>query len=232
MRYVPIKSDEQQSLLIIHRARDLFVRQRTQLINAIRGHLAEVGLIRAQGVANVVHLLDDMRKDAAIPEHARVIIELLAEQLSAINQQIDKIEERVVACHKANPVSQRLSTIPGIGPVIGTAIAATVADPAAFRSGREFAAWLGLTPTQKSSGGKQRLGRISRKGDQYIRRLLIIGAQTVVLRSKAARANPWIQGLLARCARLKVAVALANKMARIAWAVMAKGEPYRQIAMA
>ena len=232
MRYVPIKSDEQQSLLIIHRARDLLVRQRTQLINAIRGHLAEVGLIRAQGVANVVRLLDDMRKDAAIPEHARVIIELLAEQLSAINQQIDKIEERVVACHKANPVSQRLSTIPGIGPVIGTAIAATVADPAAFRSGREFAAWLGLTPTQKSSGGKQRLGRISRKGDQYIRRLLIIGAQTVLLRSKAARANPWIQGLLARCARLKVAVALANKMAQIAWAVMAKGEPYRQIAMA
>jgi transposase len=137
-----------------------------------------------------------------------------------------------VACHKATAVSQRLSTIPGIGPVIATAIAATVADPAAFRSGREFAAWLGLTPMQKSTGGKQRLGRISRKGDQYIRRLLIIGAQTVLLRSKAAKANPWIQSLLARCARLKVAVALANKMARIAWAVMAKGEAYRQIATA
>ena len=129
-------------------------------------------------------------------------------------------------------MSQRLATIPGIGPVIATAIAATVADPSAFRSGREFAAWLGLTPTQRSTGGKQRLGRISRKGDQYIRRLLIIGAQTVLLRSKAAKANPWIQNLLARCARLKVAVALANKMARIAWAVMAKGEPYRQIASA
>jgi transposase len=127
-------------------------------------------------------------------------------------------------------VSQRLATIPGIGPLIATAIAATVADPSAFRSGREFAAWLGLTPMQRSTGGKQRLGRISRKGDQYIRRLLIIGAQTVLLRSKAAKANPWIQSLLARCARLKVAVALANKMARIAWAVMAKGEPYRQIA--
>ncbi len=229
MRYVAIKSEEQQSVLVVHRARDLLVRQRTQLINAIRGHLAEFGLVQAQGASNVVRLLDAMREDAAIPDHARVIIELLAEQLGALEERIDLVEARIAACHKANAVSQRLATIPGIGPIIATAITATVADPAAFRSGREFAAWLGLTPVQKSTGGKQRLGRISRKGDQYIRRLLIIGAQTVLLRSKAARANPWIQNLLARCARLKVAVALANKMARIAWAVMAKGEPYRPI---
>jgi transposase len=232
MRFVPIKSVEQQSLLVMHRARDLLVRQRTQLINAIRGHLAEFGLIQAQGVSNVARLLRDMREDIVVPEPARVVIELFAEQLGALEERIDLIEARLAAWHKASEVSRRLATIPGIGPIIATAITATVADPSAFRSGREFAAWLGLTPTQRSTGGKQRLGRISRKGDQYIRRLLIIGAQTVLLRSKAAKANAWIQGLLARCPRLKVAVALANKMARIAWAVMAKGEPYRQIASA
>jgi transposase len=232
MRYVPIKTEEQQAVLVMHRARDLLVRQRTQLINAIRGHLAEFGLIQAQGVSNVGRLLDAMRGDAAIPDDARGTIELLAEQLGALEERINRVEARIAACHKGNAVSQRLATIPGIGPLIATAITATVADPAAFRSGREFAAWLGLTPVQKSTGGKQRLGRISRKGDQYIRRLLIIGAQTALLRSKVARTNPWIQSLLARCARLKVAVALANKMARVAWAVMAKGESYRLTASA
>ena len=232
MRFVPIKSEEQQAVLVMHRARDLLVRQRTQLINAIRGHLAEFGLVQARGVPNVGRLLADMRADAALPEQARMIIDILAEQLGAIGEKIGRIEARIAACHKASIVSQRLATIPGIGPIIATAMAATVADPTAFRSGREFAAWLGLTPRQKSTGGKQRLGRISRKGDQYIRRLLIVGAQTALLRSKAARADPWIQGLLARCARLKVAVALANKMARIAWAVMVRGEPYRQSATA
>jgi transposase len=232
MRYVPIKSREQQSVLVMHRARDLLVRQRTQLVNAIRGHLAEFGLIQAQGVPNVARLLNDMRECSVIPEDACAVIELLAEQLGGLDAQIRRIEARITAWHRASGVSQRLATIPGIGPIIATAITAAVADPAAFRNGREFAAWLGLTPMQKSTGGKQRLGRISRKGDQYIRRLLIIGAQTALLRSKAARANSWIQALLARCARLKVAVALANKMARIAWAVMAKGEPYRQIATA
>jgi transposase len=232
MRYVPIKSEEQQSILVMHRGRDLLVRQRTQLINAIRGHLAEFGLVGAQGVPNVIRLLDAMQEDASIPEHARAVIELFAEQLSAVDTRIRRIERWIAACHKASAVSQLLATIPGVGPTIATAIVATVADPRAFRSGREFAAWLGLTPRQNSTGGKQRLGRISRKGDQYIRRLLIIGAQTVLLRSKAAKADPWIQNLLARCARLKVAVALANKMARIAWAVMAKGEPYRQRAAA
>jgi transposase len=230
MRYVPIKSEEQQSILVMHRGRDLLVRQRTQLINAIRGHLAEFGLVAAQGVPNVGRLLDAMQEDASVPEHARAVIELFAEQLSAVDTAIRRIERRIAACHKASAVSQRLATIPGVGPTIATAIVATVADPRAFRSGREFAAWLGLTPRQNSTGGKQRLGRISRKGDQYIRRLLIIGAQTVLLRSKAARANPWIQNLVARCARLKVAVALANKMARIAWAIMVRGVPYRQSA--
>jgi transposase len=232
MRFVRVKTEEQQAVLVMHRARDLLVRQRTQLINAFRGHAAEFGIIAAQGRWNVTRLLTTIRECGAVPEPARAIVEMLASQLDAIGERIDEIDDRILAWHKANPVSQRLATIPGIGPLIGTAIAATVADPAAFRSAREFAAWIGLTPRQKSTGGKQRLGRISRQGDQYIRRLLIIGAQTTLLRSKAARANSWIQSLLARCPRLKVAVALANKTARIAWALMAKGESYRPMASA
>ena len=232
MRFVAIKTEEQQGVLVMHRARDLLVRQRTQLINALRGHAAEFGVIGAQGRWNVARLLATLREDGVVPESARAMIEMLAAQLDAANERIDEVDARINAWHKVNPVSQRLATIPGIGPLIGTAIAATVADPAAFRNAREFAAWVGLTPRQKSTGGKQRLGRISRQGDQYIRRLLIIGAQTTLLRSKAARANPWIQSLLARCPRLKVAVALANKTARIAWALMTKGGTYRQLAAA
>ena len=133
-----------------------------------------------------------------------------------------------MAWHRANPVSQRLAKIPGIGPLTASAIVATVPDPSVFRSGRAFAAWLGLTPRQHSTGGKERLGRISRQGNRSVRQLLIVGAHSALLRSKEIRANAWVQGLLGRCARLKVAVALANKRARIAWAVMAKGESYRR----
>jgi transposase len=232
MRFVPIKNEEQQAVLVMHRARELLVRQRTQLINALRGHLAEFGLIEAQGTAHVQRLLENMRTDITVPDLARMTLECLAAALNALEEQIDAVEVKIAAWHKASPVSRRLATIPGIGPLIASAITATVADAAAFRSGREFAAWLGLTPGQKSTGGKQRLGRITRRGDQYLRRLLIVGAQTVLLRSKAAKANPWIQGLLARCARLKVAVALANKTARIAWAIMLREESYRPIAAA
>jgi transposase len=232
MRFVPIKSEEQQAVLVLHRARELLVRQRTQLINALRGHLAEFGLIEAQGPSHIRRLLETMRTDTAVPELARATLDCLASALDAVDAQIAAVEAKIGAWHKANPISQRLATVPGIGPLIASAITATVADAAAFRSGREFAAWLGLTPRQKSTGGKQRLGRITRRGDQYLRRLLIVGAQTVLLRSKAAKANPWIQGLLVRCARLKVAVALANKTARIAWAIMLRGESYRPTATA
>ena len=232
MRFVPIKSEEQQAVLVLHRARELLVRQRTQLINALRGHLAEFGLIEAQGPSHVRRLLETMRTDTAVPDLARVTLDCLASALDAVDAQIEAVEAKIGAWHRANPTSQRLATVPGIGPLIASAITATVADAAAFRSGREFAAWLGLTPRQKSTGGKQRLGKITRRGDQYLRRLLIVGAQTVLLRSKAAKANPWIQGLLARCARLKVAVALANKTARIAWAIMFRGESYRPIVTA
>jgi transposase len=232
MRFVPVKEEAQQAALMLHRARDLLVRQRTQLINAVRGHLAEFGIVEAQGAWNLPRVLAHLETEGELPEVARQILRLLAAQLDEAEQRIEDLDARIAAWHKASPASQRLATIPGIGPLVATAITATIADPSTFRSGREFAAWLGLVPRQRSTGGKQRLGRISREGDGYIRRLLIIGAQAVLLRSKAAHADPWMQGLLARRPRLVVAVALANKTARVAWAVMTKGQPYRQPAVA
>jgi transposase len=232
MRFVPVKSEAQQAALMLHRARDLLMRQRTQLINAVRGHLAEFGIIEAQGAWNLPRVLAHLKTEGELPEAARQVLQLLATQLDEAESRIEELDAQIVAWHKASPVSQRLATIPGVGPLIATAIAATVPDAGAFRSGREFAAWLGLVPRQRSTGGKQRLGRISRAGDGYIRRLLIIGAQAVLLRSKAAQANPWVRGLLAKRPRLVVAVALANKTARIAWAVMTKGQTYRQPAAA
>ena len=232
MRFVPVKSEAQQAALMLHRARDLLVRQRTQLINAVRGHLAEFGIVEAQGAWNLPRVLAHLETEGELPEVARQILRLLAAQLDEAEQRIEDLDAQIAAWHKASPASQRLATIPGIGPLVATAITATIADPSTFRSGREFAAWLGLVPRQRSTGGKQRLGRISREGDGYIRRLLIIGAQAVLLRSKAAHADPWVQGLLARRPRLVVAVALANKTARVAWAVMTKGQSYRQPAVA
>ncbi|MEZ5934535.1 MAG: IS110 family transposase [Alphaproteobacteria bacterium] len=228
MRFVPVKTAEQQSALTMHRVRELLVRQRTQLINVVRGHLAEFGLVAAQGTWNVPRLLATMQGDQRVPELGRQVVELHCEELDEVGQRIAEVDARIVAWHKVHPVSQRLATIPGIGPLIAAAIAATMPDPNAFRSGRAFSAWLGLVPRQRSTGGKQRLGRISRLGDKYVRQLLIVGAQTVLLRSKAARSDVWIQSLLARRPRLVVAVALANKMARVAWAVMTHGQSYRQ----
>jgi transposase len=232
MRFVPVKGEAQQAALMLHRARDLLVRQRTQLINAVRGHLAEFGVIEAQGPWNVGRLLTGLEQEGLVPQLVQELVQLLAAQLADLEKRIREVDARILAWHKADAISQRLATIPGIGPLVATAIAATVPDPSTFRSGREFAAWLGLVPRQNSTGGKTRLGRTSRQGDAYIRRLLVIGAQSVLYCSKAARANPWIQGLLAKRPRMVVAVALANKTARIAWAVMARGAIYRIAAAA
>jgi transposase len=231
MRFVPIKSEDQQAALMLHRARDLLVRQRTQLINAIRGHLAEFGVIEAQGPWNVPRLLAGM-EEAGLPDLVPGLVRLLASQLEEVELRIDEIDTQITAWHKASPVSQRLAGVPGIGPLVATAIAATLPDPTVFRSGREFAAWLGLVPRQNSTGGKTRLGRTSRQGNAYIRRLLVIGAQSALFCSKATKANPWIQALLAKRPRLVVAVALANKMARIAWVLMARHTTYRAAAAA
>lgn len=232
MRFVAVKSAEQQSALMMHRARDLVVRQRTMLVNALRGHMAEFGFVAAQGLHNVAALIEIIRNgaDESIPEVARQVLIVIADQIAEVGVKISALEAQILAWHKSNPVSQRLATIPGIGPIIATAIAATVSDPGVFRSGREFAAWLGLVPRQNSTGGKARLGGISKRGDSYLRRLLINGAHAVLLRSKAGKTDSWLVSLRARKHRLVAAVAVANKTARIAWAVMSKGEVYRTVA--
>jgi transposase len=230
MRFVAIKSQEQQAVLVMHRTRDLLVRQRTQAANSLRSLLAEFGVAEAQGIGHLGRLRAHLETDT-VPEPGRKVLVLLAEQIDELEKRIAQVDAEILGWHRANQVSQRLAKIPGIGPVIASAIVATVADASVFRSGREFSAWLGLVPRQTSTGGKQRLGRITHQGDGYIRRLLIIGAQSALQGSREVRANGWVQGLLSRYARLKVAVALANKMARIAWALMAKGDVYRPAAV-
>jgi transposase len=233
MRFVPVKTTEQQAILMLHRTRDLLVRQRTQLINAMRAHLAEFGLIAAQGRDGLTTLIAIMKSEVSIPDLARKALHGLLGQLDALGQQISDIERHIHAEHRSNDTSRRLETIPGIGVIGATAIAAMVPDPTVFKSGRDFAAWIGLVPRQNSSGGKERLGSISKQGNRYLRRLLVVGA-TAVIRHVRTRPDkhPWLIQLLARKPAKVVAVALANKMARIAWAVLARGETYRAPALA
>lgn len=234
MRFVPVKTAEQQAAVLLHRGRERLVRQRTGLVNALRAHLAEFGIVAPQGLRNVGKLIAIVREetDARLPVVARQVLQVLAVQIEQLDTSVTKLERQLMAFHKSNPVSQRLATIPGIGPIIATAIATTVTQPSQFRSGREFAAWLGLVPRQNSTGGKTRLGGISKRGNRYLRRLMINGASANLLRSKATNANPWVIGLRRRRPTLVVAVALANKTARIAWAVMQHKEDYRRVAEA
>jgi transposase len=227
MRFVPVKTAEQQAALMLHRSRDLLVRQRTMLINSLRAHLAEFGVIEARGPSKIAPLMTLIESgDARVPDLARRALLPLIAQLRATETQIDAIGAEIMTWHQANDTSRRLATIPGIGPVIASAIAASVPDPSAFATGRQFAAWLGLVPRQTSTGGKPRLGRISKQGDANLRRLLIIGAQSVLRWVRPGKSNAWILALIARRPRKVAAVALANKMARIAWALMARGERY------
>jgi transposase len=230
MRFVRVKSAEQQGQLMQHRTRDLLMRQRTQLINALRAHLAELGIVAAQGDTGMKELLaivaDD--REPRLPIDARASVIVLAAQLEAVQTVIGAIEKRIKMQHRSNEASQRLETIPGIGVIGATAIAATVADPTVFRSGRDFAAWIGLVPRQDSTGGKQKLGPISKQGDQYLRRILIVGAIAMLRRALENPGKyPWLTQLLARRPFKVVAVALANKMARVAWALLARGGTYR-----
>ena len=230
MRFVRVKSAEQQGRLMQHRTRDLLLRQRTQVINALRAHLAELGITAAQGREGIKELLatiaDD--RDERLPIDARASLTVLAGQLQALQTLIGSIENRIIRQHRASEESKRLKTIPGIGIIGATTIAAIVTDPKAFRSGRDFAAWIGLVPRQDSTGGKQRLGPISKQGDRYLRRILVVGAHSVLRRAKhSPEKYPWLTQLLTRRPFKVVAVALANKMARIAWALLAKGGTYR-----
>ena len=234
MRFVPIKSTERQGVLVLHRTRELLVRQRTKLINAIRGHCAEFGLVAPQGPRRALELIEQVRDGAvpSLPEIACNALLILGEQLTILAAQIHALERRLLAWHRQNQASQRLATIPGVGIITATAMAASVTDPSLFRSGREFAAFLGLVPRQNSSGGKDKLGRISKKGDGYLRKLLVVGATSVIRRSRTAdlAAAPWVRALLERRPARVVTVAMANKTARIIWAVLTRGEVYRPTA--
>jgi transposase len=234
MCFVAVKTAEQQAAVLLHRGRERLVRQRTGLVNALRAHLAEFGIIAPQGLRHVSQLIAIVRdqEDARLPALAREVLQVLAAQIEQLEASVTELERQLLAWHRSNPVSRRLATIPGIGPIIATALAATVTEPSGFRSGREFAAWLGLVPRQHSSGGKTRLGGISKRGNRYLRRLLINGASANLLRSKATRVDPWVIGLRRRRPSLVVAVALANKTARIAWVVLQRQEDYRRVAAA
>jgi len=236
MRFVPVKSAERQSVLVLHRTRELLVRQRTMLINAIRGHCAEFGMIVAQGARRVAELLDEVRRNegAALPDLARSALLMLADQLGALAGQINRLDRRLLAWHRQNQTSQRLATIPGVGVITATALAASIPDPHLFRSGREFSAFLGLVPRQNSSGGKDKLGRISKMGDGYLRKLLVVGATSVIRRARtgSSASAGWITALLARRPARVVTVAMANKTARIVWAILARGGVYRPPVMA
>ena len=231
MRFVPVKSAERQSVLTLHRSRDLLMRQRTMILNAIRGHLAEFGIITAQGPHKLLNLIRTIRAGAlaALPEIALTAIECLGAQLDSLADQIRHLERQLMAWHREDETSQRLETIPGVGIITATALAASVPDPTVFKSGRQFAAFLGLVPRQNSSGGKDRLGRISKMGDAYLRRLLVVGATSVIRRAgtNPSATGAWVRGLLERKPARVATVAMANKTARIAWAVLARGETYR-----
>jgi len=235
MRFVAVKSAEQQGQLMQHRTRDLLIRQRTQTINALRAHLAELGIVAAQGRDGLKQLLTIIadEKDARLPIDARASLIVLAAQLQALQTMIGSIERRLLVQHRANEASKRLESVPGIGTIGASAIAATVTDPNAFRSGRDFAAWIGLVPRQDSTGGKQKLGPISKQGDRYLRRILVVGAHSLLRRAKQnPEKYPWLAQLLARRPFKVVAIALANKMARVAWALLARGGTYRVPALA
>jgi len=227
-RFVPVKSAGQQAALTMLGVRDLLVKQRTMLINAIRGHAAEFGVTVAKGPKQVAALLQRLATGEDVPALAREIIGVLASQLDGLNIKLKAIEARVMAWHRQDQTSQCLATIPGIGPIGGVSFALKVPDPKAFHSGRHFAAWIGITPREDSTAGRQRLGRISKAGDEDLRRLLVLGATAVIQQAKPGRASPWLMGLLARKAKKVAALALANKMARIIWAMMVSGETYRR----
>jgi len=230
MRFVAVKSEAKQASAAIFRSRDVLVGQRTQLINAIRGHLSEYGLIAPQGPSHVERLIAAIEDPAsAVPKAVRACLAVLVSALRHLRKQIEVLDAEISARAKTDETARRLMSVPGIGPLIATALEALAPPADTFNSGRDFAAWVGLTPVQRSTGGKERLGRTSRMGERTLRRLLIIGASGVVrwAKRKGIAADTWLGRMLARKPPMLVIVALANKTARVAWALLTKGGIYR-----
>ena len=230
MRFVPVKDEEQQARAAVFRARDLLVRQRTQLLNALRGLLAEHGWVAPKGLFHAAAMMARIEDPSCtLPERARAVFLVMIETVKALDARIAGLEREIVKRAKEDPVARRLMTIPGIGPITATALLALAPPAGTFRKGRDFAAWVGLTPLQRSTGGKQKLGSITRMGERTLRRLLIVGASAVVLHAsrRGASAGSWLARMMARKPRMLVTVALANKTARIVWALLDRGGVYR-----
>jgi transposase len=222
-----VKTAEQQAALMMVSVRDRLIRNRTQLANAIRGHAAEFGLTAAKGMAHLVPLLDRIQADESLPTLARELFALQAKEYIQLQAQIKEIDANLTAWHRADECSRRLAKIPGVGPIGAVLLTMKTPDPALFRSGRQFAAWIGLTPKDHSTAGKVRLGVITRAGDEGLRSVLVVGATTVIQHAQhSGKASPWLAALLKRKSPKLAAVALANKMARIAWKMMVTGETY------
>jgi transposase len=233
MHFVPVKSVTQQAQGMVLKVRETLIGQRTALINTARGHAAEFGLVAGKGAGKIAPLLSAIEQEAAIPREAREMFVLLGQQIDEIDARIKDVDVKLNAAHKASEVSQRLATIPGVGPITALTLAIAI-DPAMFESGRHLAAWAGLTPKERSTGGKQRMGGISRAGNERLRVLLVSGATSVInaaLKPGSRQMTDWLRALLLRKPRKLAAVALANKMARAAWAMMKSGEVYRRPAV-
>jgi transposase len=231
MRFVAVKTPEQQSVMMLHRVRLMLNRQRTQLSNAMRAHMSEFGVVAPVGRMGLERLLAIVtdRDDLRIPADARVCLEMLAAQLAVVKEQILQNDRRIRASARETEIGRRLMDIPGVGPLLASAFVASVADPGVFRTGRDLAAWIGLVPKQNSSGGKERLGGISRAGNSYLRQMLVVGAMAVIRHAERhGTKRAWLLQLLARRATKVAAVALANKTARMVWALMTSGERYRE----
>ena len=235
MRFVPVKSAVQQAVLMQHKTRELLVKQRTMSVNALRSHLAEFGIVVARGIGRIDELSELAEKDPSLPQEAKEMAKLLTLHLEALTRSIDAIERKIAKASAGSKTMRLLDRIPGVGPLTASAIAASVPDPGVFKSGRDFAAWLGLTPKQNSSGGKAKLGVVSKQGNPYIRKLLVVGSTSVLRHAPGKRRGAlaeWIAALRKRKPERVVAVALANKLARTCWAIMTTGEFFRQEAFA